>query len=78
MSARREAFRNGINLLLNLQKELGHRPKRYRVPKLVDKIIKKANFDGASNTRYFQLLAMSALMGREPMYNNFKPKRKSR
>lgn len=77
----REAFRTGINLLLRLQRKLGHKPRKHgrkwqRIPKMVDNIIKEAEFGDHPNVRYFKLLATCALMGKEPMYNQFKPLRK--
>ena len=72
----REAFHEGIERLLSLQKKLQHPPKRKHIHEFVRTIVKEANLREDSRRRYFELLATCALMGKESMYWNFKSKRR--
>ena len=72
----RDTFHNGIVNLLQVQKTLERPPKRKEIPKLVDKIVKEEHLRHDIRERYFVLLATCALMGLEPMYNAYKPRRK--
>lgn len=72
----REAFREGIVSLLQLQRKLKHPPKRKLVKGLVHTLVKEADLREDSRRHYFELLATCALMGRESMYFNFKSKRR--
>jgi hypothetical protein len=72
----RDAFRNGIELLRQLQRKLEQVPKRKLIKDLVKQLIKEAELSDDPRRSYFQLLATCALMGRESMYWNFKRKRR--
>jgi hypothetical protein len=76
MSINRDAFRIGIENLLQLQRHLGHRPKNSSIPKFVHKLVKEADLRDDPRRRYYELLATCALLGLESMYANFKPRRK--
>ena len=72
----RAAFRDGIKLLLQLQKKLERIPQRKEIKHLVKALTRNAKLTGDSREGYFEKLAASALLGKEPLYNNFKPKRR--
>ncbi len=70
----REAYHQAISDLLLLQRELKRPPPRAIIPGLVRGLVKDAGLRGDPREEYFKLLATCALLGREPMYNQFKPK----
>jgi len=74
----REAYRNGINGLLQLQRKLKRPPHRAQVTALVLSLIKQFELKHDPRLRFFTLLATCALLGKEPMYNAFDPKPKRR
>jgi hypothetical protein len=75
----REAYRAGIENLLELQRKLKRPIKTFpEVHKRVTSLVKNSGLKHTSRERYFTLLATSALLGRESMYNGFEPKRKRR
>lgn len=65
------SYRRGINALVELQKKLGKPPKRNKVPKYVDELIKEAGLKGDSLEYYFRLYATCALMNKESMCRNW-------
>jgi len=71
-----DAFHTGLELLSSLQRKLEYPPKRHLIKDYVHKLIKEADLRDDSRRRYFELLATCALMGREPLHNSFKPRRK--
>jgi hypothetical protein len=77
--ADRAAYRAGIESLLALQKKLKRPLKTFpEIHKHVHSLVKHSGLRHTSRERYFTLLATSALLGRESMYNQFQPKHKRR
>jgi hypothetical protein len=72
MTLNRDAFHIGIEHLLQLQRHLGHRPKKSLIPKFVHKLVKEADLRDDPRRRYYELLATCALLGKESMYHHFK------
>jgi hypothetical protein len=70
------AYREGIKTLLRIQSELKHRPNRLQVDVLAHSIVEEVGLDKDSRKEYFLKLAKSALLRKEPMYNNFKRRTK--
>jgi hypothetical protein len=73
-----DAFSNGREAVLLLQRKLKRPPKRSKIAALVHTIVKQVGLRHDVRRRYFELLATCALMGREPMYNAYQPKHKRR
>jgi hypothetical protein len=76
LSHDRGAFANGRVNLFALQKKLKYPVARDKASRLAKELIKKSGLRHHINERYFYLLATCALIGRESLYNNFKPRRK--
>jgi len=76
MNHNREAFHDGIVNLLQLQVKLERPPKMKLVKDFVHTIVKEAGLRDDPRRKYFELLATCALLGRESLYNHFKPRRK--
>ena len=79
MNPERNAFHNGIENLLTLQRKLKRPLKSFSdVHRHVHSLVKHSGLRHTSHERYFTLLATCALLGRESMYNQFEPKPKRR
>lgn len=76
MNHDRQAFHNGVERVLSLQKKLGRPPKKKYIRGYVRDIIKEVNLREDPRRQYFELLATCALLGREPMYNHYRKRRK--
>lgn len=70
----RSAFRVGLTLISQTQKELGSPPKRSKINKIVESIVEEAGLIEDKRKRSFELLATVALMGRDSMHYNYKSK----
>ena len=73
----RNAFRLGLELISQTQKELRHPPERSKINKLVKSIVHDAGLEEDKRRRSFTLLATCALLGIESMHNNYAPRRRS-
>ena len=72
----RSAFRHGLEQLAELQRKLEYPPKRKIIPGLVEKLARDSGLEGDSRKHHFSLLAHCALLGKEPMHNEFKSRKK--
>lgn len=70
-----EAFRDGLGLLSAFQKQYTVQEfakKRATIPKVVAQFVSEAGLKTDPRRRYFELLATSALYGREQLYYDWK------
>ena len=68
-----------LEALAQKQKELGRPPKiRDNVRIIVKNLIIRFGLKGDPREQYFRLLATCAILGKETMYNSYKPKKKVR
>lgn len=72
----REVYAEGLVLLAEMQRKLEYPPKRKLIKSLVDELVKKSRLRHDIRESYFRLLATCALLGKEPMYNSFKPRKR--
>jgi hypothetical protein len=72
------SFRLGLDEMALLQRRLGRPPERKHVPLLVNKLARTVGLQKDPRERYFRLLATSALLGLEPMFNSYKPRKKKK
>jgi hypothetical protein len=71
----RNAFRIGLELITQRQKELGRPTERSKINKIVHYIVKEAGLEEDKRKRSFVLLATCAMLGRESMHYNYKFRR---
>ena len=64
-------YRRAMNGLQALQERLGKPPKREKIQKYVDELVKEFKLKGDSLENYFRLYAACALLNKEPLCCNW-------